>query len=54
MISPWKAFNTVKIKRYKIILAKHGINNFFLVGVTLDFEATNKDEMKLFLVMRLK
>ena len=33
---------------------KHGIDHFLLIGVTLDFEASNKDQMKLFFVIHFK
>ena len=50
-------FNLVKIKRDEIKLpsnSKRGIDNFLVMGATLDFEATNEDEMKLFFVMHFK
>ena len=44
----------VKIKRDKVKLPsnfKRGIDNFLLMGTTIDFEAINKDDMKLFFGM---
>ena len=57
MISSWNAFNTIKIKRVEIKLPsnfKRGIDNSLLMGVTLDLEATNEDEMELFFVIHFK